>query len=717
MMTNKEYETIKKNIMKQNPYPSILHTAQKSAFRQRGIGGSLLRTALAVLLLASAAACSDDNSNDIPGDGDDNTGNAANLVTVRFASGTDDDATPEARTTIDPTDGVTVKWKTGDEIGISAVRTDNTASTVTNVTNKKYNPATADVNSTFNPAKDGEMQLDDGGTYTFTSYYPHHFSGTADKVTTFTLYDMEQRHGTSSDHIGKWDFMWARKPGVQISGTESPQVNFEYKHIFPMLVFTIEQADTKKVKAISVRSADGATPVQGWVDVSLVNGKIEQVTSGKYYTSLTFTTPMTQDGTGRLLILPQAASAELIIGVLTTDNVIYEYTKTATKGLEGGKSYAFTFNLTDGYVDGRTVYPHVESNGTWQIDNESALHTFAMAVNYYKQSKINATLTANVTLSTYAAWETPIGIDLNYPYQGTFNGGGYTISNLNINRTSKNDYVGLFGYLNNNATVQNLRVTGNVTAENSQKVGGIAGYVHDRNSSIENCLFAGSVTGKLNVGGIAGESKGQITACFSSGSMTAKMSHAGGIAGNNGDKGNITQCYSSATVTATLGYDGGIAGYNNNTLSSCYATGTVSAATNYAGGIAGGNGKNNIKNCLALGSAVTRTSDQDTSFGRVIGGDDGGTITNCAAWEGMTLPDGITAMDNADGKDGAPLTTADCKKKTTYTSRDFDFTTPVWEFDNTGMYLPWIKAFESFHGINEADYRIAIPPHLKAQQN
>lgn len=709
MMMNKECETIKKNIMKQNPYPSILHTAQKSAFRQRGIGGSLLRTALAVLLLASAAACSDNTSNDIPGDGNDDTGNATNLVTVRFSSGTGDDATPEARTTIG-NDGETVKWKTGDEIGISAVRTDNPDGT--SVTNKLYKPATAAANSAFTPDGGEEMQLDNNGTYTFTSYYPHHFSGTADKVTTFTFYDMEQRDGTSSDHIGKKDFMWAREDNVQIKGTE-PQVSFKYKHIFPMLVFKIEQADTKKVKAISVRSADGATPVQGWVDVSLADGKIEQVTSGKYYTSLTFITPMNENGTGRLLILPQAASAELIIGVLTTDNVIYEYTKTATKGLEGGKSYAFTFNLTDGYVDGRTVYPHVESNGTWQIGNESALHTFAMAVNYYKQSKINATLTANVTLSTYAAWETPIGIDLNYPYQGTFNGGGYTISNLNINRTSKNDYVGLFGYLNNNATVQNLRVTGNVTAEDSQKVGGIAGYVHDSNCVIENCLFAGEVRGNIEVGGIAGESKGQITACFSSGSMTAKMSHAGGIAGNNGDKGNITQCYSSATVTATLGHAGGIAGYNN-TLSSCYATGTVSAATNYAGGIVGGNGKNNIKNCLALGSAVTRTSDQDTSFGRVIGGDDGGTITNCAAWEGMTLPDGIIATDKANDKHGANLTTDACKDKTTYTSRGFD--APTWSFDDQWQFLPWIKAFESFHGIQDADYRIAIPDHLKTAQ-
>lgn len=666
MMMNKECETIKKNIMKQNPYPSILHTAQKSAFRQRGIGGSLLRTALAVLLFASAAACSDNTSNDIPGDGNDDTGNAANLVTVRFASGTGDDATPEARTTIG-SDGKIIEWKTGDNIGISAIRTDATEGT--KAENKKYNPATAAANSTFKPADGAEMQLDDGGTYTFTSYYPYDSSATADKVTYVSVSTMTQTNGTSSDHIGPKDFMWAQETGIGISGTESPQVSFKYKHIFPMLVFKIKNAEGKEVKCISVRSANGTTPVQGYVNVSLTNGKIEQVTDGRYDTQLTFTTPMTQDGTGRLLILPKEAGAELIIGLLTTDNSVYQYTKTASQGLEGGKSYEFTFNLTE-EASNREVYTAAGTNTDWQIADESGLRAFALAVNYYGQTQANATLTDNVILSNYAAWEEPIGIDYKHFYQGEFNGNGYTISGLNINRTS-GDYVGLFGYFLN-GTISNLCVTGNVTAEASMYVGGIAG----RNSTtINNCLFIGNVKGKAYVGGIAGQNFGSITACFSSGSVAAKQQY-GGIAGGN-NKGTITQCYSSATVTS--GYDaGGIVGETLSTgsVSSCYATGTVSA-TNNAGGIAGTNNSNaTIKNCLALGSEVARASISDTTFGRVIG-KNYGAITNCAAWEGMTLPDNVTVTDNGDGKDGAPLTTADCKKKTTYTSRDFDFTTPV----------------------------------------
>ena len=698
--------------MKQNPYPSILHKAQKSAFRQRGIGGSLLRTALAVLLLASAVACSDNTSNDIPGNGNDDTDNAANLVTVRFASGTDDDATPEARTSLDDKgdEGIDVLWKTSDEIGISAVRTDIDG---TNETNKKYKPATAAANSAFNPDGGVEMQLNDGGIYTFTSYYPWKDGATADKVTDFVLQPMTQTDGTSSKHIGSKDFMWAKETDIQITGTE-PQVSFNYKHLFPMLVFKIKNAGAKEVKCISVRSANGTTPVRGKMNISLANGNIELNNIQRYHeTSLTFTTPMTQDGTGRLLILPEETGTELIIGLLTTDNILYEYTQTASQGLDGGKSYTFTFDLTTGSIPNREVYTAAGTNTDWQIADESGLRAFALAVNYYGQTQANATLTDNVTLSTYAAWKDPIGIDKNHSYQGTFNGGGYTISGLNIDRTS-GDNVGLFGYLYG-ATVQNLRVTGSVTATTSWYVGGIAGTNY---GTIENCLFAGDVKGDSRVGGIAGQNIGRITACFSSGSVAAQSSRTGGIAGINDNAATIKNCYSSTTVTMGSSHAGGIIGHNfsGSKVSSCYATGTVSATDYYTGGIAGDTDGSTLENCLALGSEVTRTLEAQLSFGRVAGNN--GTITNCAAWEGLKLTSGINHAEfiDATGIAGDDLTTDACKDKTTYTSRGFDET--VWSFDGGTFttYLPWIKAFETFHGIQDADYRIAIPDHLKTAQ-
>lgn len=686
--------------MKQNPYPAIL------------------RIALAALLIATAAACSDDDPGDAPVPGTDGTNpDATNLVTVRFGSG--DDATPETRTTIDGND---VLWTTGDEIGISAVRTDGTG---TKVENKLYNPANAAANSTFTPTDGAEMQLNNGSTYTFTSYYPYNESNaTADKATGISVNEMTQTDGTTSDHIGPKDFMWAREENVRISGTESPQVSFNYKHIFPMLVFSLDKAEGKEVKSISVRSVDGTTPVRGKVDVSLADGKIEQVTSGYYYTSLTFTTPMAEGGTGRLLILPQAAGAELIVGILTTDNVLYEYTKTAANALEGGKSYTFTFNLTE-EAPNRTVYTAAGTNTDWQIADESGLRGFALAVHYYGQDKANATLTADVTLSAYATWEEPIGI-ANVSYSGTFNGDGYTISDLAIDRTSGAN-VGLFGYLNN-AKVRNLRVTGSVTAGASQYVGGIAGLVVGNNAVIENCLFAGTVTGSSFVGGIAGQNNSKITACFSSGSVTAKSSTVGGIVGyNDGSKATITHSYSSAAVTTEESYAGGIVGSNTRggKVTSCYATGTVTALKQ-AGGIAGSNSgiDASIENCLAFGSKIARFSGNAETFGRIAGGStNGGTITNCAAYSGMIVIDrSIAPSSNGTTINGAGLTKGDCitdgnpTTPGTYQSRGF--TTPDWGFDTpTWNYLPWLKVLDDMWPPTSAtDHpaRIAVPDHLSS---
>ncbi len=47
----------------------------------------------------------------------------------------------------------------------------------------------------------------------------------------------------------------------------------------------------------------------------------------------------------------------------------------------------------------------------------------------------------------------PIG-NLSNKFNGTFDGLGFTISNLYINRPSQ-DYIGLFGYTNN-ATIKNI---------------------------------------------------------------------------------------------------------------------------------------------------------------------------------------------------------------------------------------------------------------------
>ena len=82
----------------------------------------------------------------------------------------------------------------------------------------------------------------------------------------------------------------------------------------------------------------------------------------------------------------------------------------------------------------------------------------------------------------------PIGVDSGSKFCGHFDGGGYIISNLNIN--IDDTCIGLFGFVNdNNATVQNITIS-NATINGDEYVGGIVGALD--NGSIMNCCVINS---------------------------------------------------------------------------------------------------------------------------------------------------------------------------------------------------------------------------------
>ena len=678
-----------------------------------------LRYTAAALLLAAAASCSGDDTAAGPAPGDNTDNGGRPTVTVRFASADDgggaadgggQDGAPETRTALGD-DGSTVLWQPKDEIAIFAV-TSATGEAVSGAGNLPYNPVTAAASSAFAPADGGEEMVLPEGTYDFRSYYPYNkWFATAAKVT-FTLGAMTQAGGSSGAHIGPMDFMWAPPvTGVNVSdGGGGSTVTFGYRHAFPMLVFTVTNDGGRTIELISVSTADGTGAVRGQVRVSLTDGTVKPSAGLSSSTTLTFTTPMGAGGTGRLLILPQEAGKELVIGARTTDGHIYEYRRTPANGLTGGKSYGFEFDLSDGEVDGRTVYtiPGTGAGNTRQIGTPGDLRGFAAAVNRYGLDAANAVLTAGIGLGD-EAWE-PIGSG-DVPYRGTFDGDGHTVSGLSVNTTK--DYAGLFGHLED-ATVRDLGVRG--TVKGAMYAGGIAGCSR---AAITNCFFDGTVSGTESVGGIAGANdEGTITGCFTSGSVTATGKYAGGIAGYNeslshgADQSCITACYSSAGVTAN-GYAGGIAGYSRY-ATACYATGNVSA-TSDAAGITGYN-TGMLSGCIALGASVSRTSGTATTFGRVAG-NTGVTIADCAAYGGMTVNgaaiSGNDASATATGIHGAPLTAAECLLKATYTARGFTEGNDGWTFGTAAPWtnLPWRT--ELYDRFKDA-VRIPVPAHLTA---
>ena len=151
---------------------------------------------------------------------------------------------------------------------------------------------------------------------------------------------------------------------------------------------------------------------------------------------------------------------------------------------------------------------------------------------------LNCILTENIDLKD-KAW-TPIGSGFSSStgYQGTFNGGGHTITELTIttNSTDGGNAV-LFDGIGSNGTVKNLQVEVNYNVQQ------------------------GVASGIVNV------NYGTITACSVTGDIAARTSDIGGIASIN--NGSIIGCWFDGNLTTNY-VEGGIAAYNYGTITACF---------------------------------------------------------------------------------------------------------------------------------------------------
>ena len=177
--------------------------------------------------------------------------------------------------------------------------------------------------------------------------------------------------------------------------------------------------------------------------------------------------------------------------------------------------------------------PKTDETGVYLIYTADDLVAFAALVNS-SSSSVDAKLMKDIDLSSVCgesvgegggavSW-TPIGntssSNPNAYFQGIFDGQGHTVSGLymNITRTDNDDtYGGLFGDMR--GTVKNLNVSGTVTATNEKSiyvyVGGVVGEADK--AIVENCSFAGKVTGtgtSIYVGGVVGKSSGTVSNCY-----------------------------------------------------------------------------------------------------------------------------------------------------------------------------------------------------------
>lgn len=246
-------------------------------------------------------------------------------------------------------------------------------------------------------------------------------------------------------------------------------------------------------------------------------------------------------------------------------------------------------------------------------------------------------------------------------FTGIYNGDGYVISNLTIDRTT--DYTGLFGIVGSGGILKNM--------------------------GIEDCIISGDAW----VGIFVGYNNGTVSFSYSTGEIYGG-SNTGGIAGRN--TGTIEYSYSGAYVEGS-NFAGGAAGLNSGTVSNSYAVGAVTGESSVGGLVGYNSGIGEILNSYSIGQ-VNGTTDT----GGLVGANSG-TVTN-------GFYNGDTAGQDDEGK-GTPLDSENMKKQATFTDADWNFS-DIWMIDEGESYPYFIwSGYTSGAGILEGALRTGSAIH------
>ncbi|MBQ6067858.1 MAG: InlB B-repeat-containing protein, partial [Clostridia bacterium] len=298
------------------------------------------------------------------------------------------------------------------------------------------------------------------------------------------------------------------------------------------------------------------------------------------------------------------------------------------------------------------------SGNNYYIKDEQALAWFAKTVTNgttYSGKTVYLSANLNMNNSTFDGIGTA-----NKSFSGTFQGQGYTISNLKIYR-SGDSRAALFNSVSGTVTINNLKLSNvsvstsgsgggwhaalvakvesgsntttvsNITVTTASitskdQTGGIVGY-GQAPLTISNCTVTGLTINAtdVNAGGIVGISDKAFTIsnCSVSGTINGK-NRTGGIIGKAEASGNsITNCTMSGTITSSGLHVGGICGNFNNDGSfefrNCTNNATIQATQEVAGILGYSKGHSNFYYCTNNGAITGTTDTGDRGVGCAAG--------------------------------------------------------------------------------------------------
>ena len=314
------------------------------------------------------------------------------------------------------------------------------------------------------------------------------------------------------------------------------------------------------------------------------------------------------------LVIPQTVSAGtwLLAFDATKGTTVYgPFYYTLDKDAEWKPGHVYTYDVTIFYyglevsvessigwtdvADGiGSVTPGFRDlgNNQYEVGNTVGLNKWAEIAR--SNPNASCTLTNDIDYN-HGEW-TPIE-----NYTGTFDGGGYTISNIKIEQAGS-ERCGLFSQINQGGTVKNLNVK-SITINNTNSKsfnGGIAGINF---GTIEGCTVTDSkIIGENTVGGIVGENNGgQISGCHVEATLSSS-NKVGGIVGANSRGSIIASSYKGIINRNNAPQAGGITGFNVGTVTACWADCTFSGTGSDSGGVASTNSGGTITACYWSGN-------------------------------------------------------------------------------------------------------------------
>ena len=200
------------------------------------------------------------------------------------------------------------------------------------------------------------------------------------------------------------------------------------------------------------------------------------------------------------------------------------------------------------------------------------------------------------------------------PFTGMFDGQGHTISHVTVNAPEREN-AGFFNVIKG-ATIRDLKLV-DVKITGKTNVGGLAGSTQvqldssDLSKNVANliggCSVSGTVTGTKNVGGLVGLNEGKtdpqtlfsiasaVDKCAASVTVNGKEM-TGGLVGKNG--GTITKSSSGGTVKGDT-ITGGLVGDSSGDIYDSHTSCTV-AGRSHTGGFAGSS-DGVVQNCYSIG--------------------------------------------------------------------------------------------------------------------